>query len=151
MSIVPQIRAMLASGLSIEQALDAADGIERGARPKRVKLEPKPSDSALTLSALSRVLDESRASAVVAHRAKIKKPLTPHAAVLLAKAFGQTPDPNAAADMMILRGWQGFNPEWMSRSGNNAPPPARVQRTTFADIAHRFNDELEADRYDPGR
>lgn len=35
MSIVPQIRAMLASGLSIEQALDAADGIERGARPKR--------------------------------------------------------------------------------------------------------------------
>ncbi|KUL93461.1 hypothetical protein DK26_23365 [Bosea sp. WAO] len=35
MSIVPQIRAMLASGLTIEQALDAAEGIERGAKPKR--------------------------------------------------------------------------------------------------------------------
>lgn len=55
------------------------------------------------------------ARAVIDHRRAIKHPLTEHAAKQLASKFGATPDPNAAADLMIERGWLGFKPEWMER------------------------------------
>lgn len=52
------------------------------------------------------------AEGVLAHRQALRRPLTGRAAQLLAKGFLATADPNAAADMMIERGWQGFKPEW---------------------------------------
>lgn len=63
---------------------------------------------------LAFVLDDGHAQAVIDHRRKIKKPLTAHAAKLLASKFGQTANPNAAADHMISNGWQGFEPDWVS-------------------------------------
>lgn len=62
---------------------------------------------------LLEALDEEHASAVVDHRRKIRKPLTAHAAKLLATKFRNCADPNAAADAMIANGWQGFEPEWL--------------------------------------
>jgi hypothetical protein len=62
---------------------------------------------------LATVLDEERAEAVIEHRKRIRKPLTAHAAKLLAAKFGKCRDPVAAADAMIANGWQGFEPDWL--------------------------------------
>lgn len=61
------------------------------------------------------VISEERIAAVIEHRRAIKKPLTVHAAKLLAGKFGQCADPDAAADAMVLNGWQGFDPSWLDR------------------------------------
>lgn len=73
---------------------------------------------------LSRALDAVRVAAVIAHRRELKKPLTEHAAKLLANQFLELPDPNAGADLMIERGWQGFNAGWFENA--NAPPGRNV-------------------------
>lgn len=65
------------------------------------------------LDALLTVLDADHAEAVLDHRKSKKSPLTAFAAKLLAKQFALCPDPNAAAEEMILRGWQGFKAEWL--------------------------------------
>lgn len=68
------------------------------------------------LDALMTVLSEEHAEGVIEHRKRtIKKPFTVFAAKLLAKEFGKCPDANAAAEEMILRGWQGFKAEWMAK------------------------------------
>ena len=75
------------------------------------------------------VLDEAQAEAVIEHRQRIRKPLTAHAARLLAGKFRQCPDPNAAADAMIVNGWQGFEPSWLGgreHSPRGPAPPARI-------------------------
>lgn len=71
------------------------------------------SHSFAILDALLTVLDEDHAHAVVEHRRAMRRPLTVHAASLLAKQFARCADPNEGADEMILRGWQGFKPEWI--------------------------------------
>lgn len=64
--------------------------------------------------ALSSVLDEDHARGVIEFRQKtIKKPLSEFAAKLLAKELAKAPDPNAAAEEMVLRNWRGFKVEWM--------------------------------------
>ncbi len=60
------------------------------------------------------VLDEEHAYAVAEHRRTLRKPLSVYAARLLAKQFGKCADPNEGADEMIMRGWQGFKPEWVA-------------------------------------
>ncbi len=66
------------------------------------------------LDALMMVLDEDHAVAVIAHRkVTIKKPLTEHAAKLLAKRLAEWGDANAAADIMVERCWQGFDSSWV--------------------------------------
>ena len=82
--------------------------------------------------ALAEVLDETRANAVIEHRQRIRKPLTAHGARLLAGKFRQCPDPNTAADAMIVNGWQGFEPSWLDgreRSPKDPAPPASRPRT----------------------
>src|ERR1051325_11700722 len=68
------------------------------------------------LDALQTVLDADHAEAVIEHRRQKKSPLTAFAAKLLAKQFAMCPDPNAAAEEMILRGWRGFKAEWMPKT-----------------------------------
>lgn len=102
-------------------------------------------------SELLSVLDQSRADAVLDHRQRIRKPLTAHAAKLLAGKFARCSDPNAAADAMIANGWQGFEPEWLeSRSVPRGQPPPREP-----DLADLFNRRAEmgrlAEDYDDGR
>lgn len=67
------------------------------------------------------VLDAEHADAVLEHRKQIRKPMTARAAKLLSVEFSKTGDPNAAADHMIVSGWQGFKAEWMQRQ--HSPPP----------------------------
>lgn len=72
---------------------------------------------------LQTVLDEKRASEVVEHRKKLRKPMTNYAAQRLAEELKKAPDPNAAADLMILKGWQGFEVGWLK---NGKDPPGKV-------------------------
>jgi hypothetical protein len=75
---------------------------------------------------LETVLDRPHAEAVVEHRQRLRKPLTPHAARLLAAKLARAPDPNAAADTMIANGWQGFEPEWLLNRTRAHGPPGRT-------------------------
>jgi hypothetical protein len=78
------------------------------------------------LDALLTVLDADHAQAVLDHRKGKKSPLTAFAANLLAKQFALCPDPNAAAEEMILRGWTGFRADWIR---NSAPRSGTIRRT----------------------
>lgn len=62
---------------------------------------------------LQAVLDLEHAEAIVDHRRAKRSKLTAFAARLLAREFAKCPDPNFAAEQMILRGWQGFKAEWI--------------------------------------
>ncbi|MGO4670052.1 YdaU family protein [Bosea sp. 2RAB26] len=68
-------------------------------------------------AAFGAVLSPEQAQAVIAHRRTLKKPLTLHAAKLLASQLALAAEPDRAADLMILRGWQGFAPEWGVNAG----------------------------------
>jgi hypothetical protein len=82
----------------------------------------KPERTDASLVELRKVLDEKRAQAVLDHRKRLGKSLTPHAANLLAKRLGECPDPNAAADEMICNGWQGFKPDWLDAKRRRSAP-----------------------------
>lgn len=105
---------------------------------------------ATPLAELRVVLDEVRAKAVVDHRQRIRKPLTAHAAKLLAGKFAQCPDPNGAADVMIGNGWQGFEPDWLNRPtarGSPAPgKPLTAQQILKAQRESYRHDEPTPDR-----
>ncbi len=79
---------------------------------------------------LERVLDSEHAVAVVEHRQRIKKPLTAYAAKKLANSLSKAPDANAAADLMVEKGWQSFEVAWLDnrtspRPHSTASPPAQ--------------------------
>lgn len=82
------------------------------------------------LAALQTVLDEEYAIAVMEHRKAKRCPLTPLAARILAKQFALCPDPKAAVEEMLNRGWTGFKAEWLNR-----PTYQRTGRRNFADAA----------------
>jgi uncharacterized protein YdaU (DUF1376 family) len=71
---------------------------------------------------LETVLDEERADAVIEHRQRMRKPLTARAAKMLAGKLSKADDPNRAADLMIERGWAGFEVDWMRGTRGNDPP-----------------------------
>jgi len=110
-------------------------------------------------SLLLECLSAESADAVLAHRRAMRRPLTTRAAQLLAKGFMSTGDPNAAADMMIERGWQGFKPEWYDneRAGNGQQRQGKGsiveagRRLTERLVAAERERELQAvDRVDDG-
>lgn len=98
------------------------------------------------ISVLATVLDEVRAREVTAHRNRLRKPLTIHAAKLLAGKLAEAPDPNVAADEMIARGWQSFDARWLEQTHAQRPPTARSpRRESYADIVLELeNDQGEA-------
>ncbi len=78
------------------------------------------------LDALMSVLDEDTAASVVEYRKGLgrKHVLTERSARMMAKQLAKFPDPIAAAEEMILRGWQTIKPEWVQR--NHARPQSIV-------------------------
>jgi hypothetical protein len=77
--------------------------------------------------ALLKVLDHERTQAVIDHRRKMKgATLTPYSAKLLANELSKAPNPNDAADTMILRGWRGFKSEWLESKHQGQPPNVTV-------------------------
>jgi len=90
---------------------------------------------------LALVVGEELAQAVYDHRKKIKKPLTPHAAKLLAGKFSQCAEPQVAAEAMISNGWQGFEPEWLNRQSARAnSPPKPTFSEACDDVIHQLRE-----------
>lgn len=95
--------------------------------------EPTPRDE------LSKVLDAEHAEAVIRHRQRIGKALTPYAAKLLAGKFFKCRHPDEAADAMVSNGWQGFEPEWLdNRRGHRSSP-----RKTASDVLNDLADKMD--------
>jgi len=90
------------------------------------------------LDALLASLDEEHAIAVMDHRKTKKCALTAFAAKLLAKQFALCPDPNAAAEEMIIRGWTGFKAEWMRRS---SPRQNSARRTLLDSVMDDIDEQ----------
>lgn len=106
--------------------------------PQESKKEKKEAQ-ATPRDELETVLDPTRAGAVLEHRQRLRKPLTAHAARLLAGKLSKCPDPNAAADTMIGNGWQGFEPEWLTPSPRGSPKgPTLSER--FAQLGQFANE-----------
>lgn len=87
------------------------------------------------------VLDEAHAVAVIEHRQKLRKPLSAHAAKLLAGKLAEAADPNAAADEMIVRGWQGFDITWHRPNGTGPPQRPKSMSARLSEIASRPHSE----------
>jgi hypothetical protein len=89
---------------------------------KNSNLDIEPQEKNTPLSRLRAVVDEDRARSVVEHRQRLRKPLTARAAQLLAGDLAKCPDPNAAADEMVKRGWLGIDQKWLSNNARAGPP-----------------------------
>jgi hypothetical protein len=111
---------------------------KKDSSPKRLNQTPR--------EILLECLTPEIADAVLAHRRAKRCPLTVRAAQLLAKGFTATGDPNAAADMMIERGWQGFKPEWFDneRAGNGQG--RRQGKGSIVEAGRRLTERLIAER-----
>lgn len=121
-------------------------------QPRNVSVTPQETDTETEISSLrsesarqasprqqlETVIDADRAGAVLEHRQRIRKPLTAHAAKLLAGKFAKCADPNAAADAMIANGWQGFEPEWLVNRQSRGSPPNQPRGSDYFDIAAEF-------------
>lgn len=64
------------------------------------------------IAALQPILDEEHATELVAHRTRLRKPLTAFAAKLLAKRLALFVDANRAAEVVIERAWLSIEPDW---------------------------------------
>lgn len=109
-------------------------GVKKGEVPAPIA-KPKSAD-AECVAELGKVLDADRAQAVVDHRNRIRKPMTAYAAGRLALSLSQAPDPNAAADEMIERGWQGWKPDW--GRGSQGPPRQASNRRSLIEALDRM-------------
>lgn len=107
-------------------------------------IEKPKSVNAECLTELGKVLDAGHAQAVLDHRNRMRKPMTPHAASLLASSLAEAPDPNAAADEMIERGWQSWKASW---GRNSHGPPGRIREnsllTGMEEFEQRFGNNVQ--------
>lgn len=95
---------------------------------------------------LGRVLNPEHVAAVIEYRKAKRSALTVHTAKLLANQLGQWPDPNAAADEMMLANWTGFKPAWMERrleARGHGPPVDGHGRETQWQRQIRALEELD--------
>ncbi len=110
------------------------------------KPAPKISQKAACITALSQVLSPEMADAVWQHRKTKKAELTLKAAELLAGKLAACPDATAAAELMIERGWQSVNVDWVRNAEATGPPgmSRRVQAEQPASDWTRYRENLRA-------
>jgi hypothetical protein len=101
---------------------------EKQAAPKSA---PKGGQKAACIAALSQVLSPEMADAVWQHRKTKKAELTLKAAELLAGKLTACPDATAAAELMIERGWQSVNADWVRNASATGPPAGQQQAMRF--------------------
>jgi hypothetical protein len=104
------------------------------------KSAPKVGQKAACIAALSQVLSPEMADAVWQHRKTKKAELTLKAAELLAGRLTACPDPTAAAELMIERGWQSVNADWVRNASATGPPAGQQQAMRFGRNASEAND-----------
>lgn len=120
---------------------DIASSLRSDAKPRAKK--PK---SETVLEILETCLSPKTSADLIEHRKAKRAPLTPRAAELLAKQFRDYGNPEAAAEAMIMNGWQGFYPQSADkqiRAGRmpRAGPGGRSNGTTEA-LAGFLEDDL---------
>lgn len=116
---------------------------------------PKPKHEREAIAeALAEAVSEDRVQAIIEFRKRIKAPLTLKAAQLLAKRLLEAPNPNAGADLMIERGWRGFDPSWMGRGQDQRVGPMGARdapRRNGSDKLKDALDNLDLERFGYGR
>lgn len=119
-------------------------GLETKTNNKNKEKQRTQDARSACVSVLESVLDPDHARAVVEHRGRMGKgkDLTPYSARLLADRLRTCPDPNAAADEMIARGWLSIKAGWLREDRPSTGPPGRPSNGNgFAQVLRR----LEAD------
>lgn len=86
---------------------------------------------------LETTVDEEHAEELIKHRQRLRKPMTDFAAKLLAKKLAACPDPNAAAEMMIEKGWQSIEPSWVQNTQHRSMGMTNLDRLE-QDLAERI-------------
>lgn len=136
-------RKLAEAGNTIEVILEAVKAMEDGAAPPRGK---KAKDGSPRLE-LERVMSSEDAQAVLDHRQRLRAPLTPQAARALADEFAKLGNPTAihdAVNYMQVKGWRGFQVEWMPKAQARAPVSAMDQRK--ADLRQRIENGSGSER-----
>ncbi|GAA0616640.1 hypothetical protein [Paenochrobactrum glaciei] len=128
-----RLRNSAESAENVEAAISKKETSPTPPKEKTTPKEntPKGVQKKAPQAILEAVLSQASAKALVEHRQKLKKPMTDRAAELLAKHLAAAPQtcglsPEQAADLMIYKGWQGFEPEWAKNAlkAGYAPQPA---------------------------
>jgi hypothetical protein len=83
-------------------------------------------------------LPSGTADALIAHRETIRMALSVHTARHLLVQFKATGNPADAADMMVSRGWRGFQIEWYEREKSNGT------NKSVHDAARRLQDRVHS-------
>lgn len=112
---------------------------------KKKNTKRKNPDEKSAIEHLGDVLSLEASKAVVEHRRNMRKPLTAYAAKLLAARFAKASQqfnspPDDFANLMIERGWQGFDAEWV----RPPPIPPKPQRqSTARTLSEAFAEGME--------
>lgn len=91
---------------------------------------------------LTSILDEDRISALCSVRKQKKAGFSAGAGRGLAKKLSQFPNISAVVDEMIVRGWVGIEPSWLS--GRNLGTPAPKPKSEF--MQHQDDVQRELDK-----
>ena len=120
--------------------------------PDKEKISSNEDIAPTAFSLLCEVVDADHSKAILAHRKSIKKPLTVFAAKLLAGKLSACPDPNAAADEMILSGWARIDVSWLQSSKTAATGPPRYPKSEFRqhqdDCREAIDREIQGTKHD---
>lgn len=97
-----------------KKVLSETTSLREAAKPAREAGRQRIAEQDGFAAILSKTISPDRAAAIAGHRKKNRWPLTEQAAELLAKNLQASGDPNGGADLMIERGWRGFQPSWVT-------------------------------------
>lgn len=93
---------------------------------------------------LEPVLDAERIEALCAVRRAKKAAFSGPAGKGIARNLMKCPDPIAAADEMILRGWVGIKPEWLENHSRYQPPRERTILDAIDEKLEKHDDPFAA-------
>jgi hypothetical protein len=139
-----------------DRSLTGAGDAPVEVKPLTTDIEPQESKNSTPAAPsprqhLETVLTTEQAEAVIQHRKSIKAPLTQRSAKLLARELAKCPDPNAAADTMMLRGWRGFEASWLVNPPRAGPAPKLAPMDHFRNYANEISDgQIRDDRGNGG-